>query len=111
MTQKITKQNVFEILFLHSKPVKMLTALKRDDIVNATMVAKHVDCTYSHTVKVLEQFKDMGLVKFDKKGRVKLIKLTDTGTEVAHDFEGLTRKFDKIKVPEMESIIAKIGKK
>ncbi len=107
---KNKKENEFDILFLHSKPVKMLVSLKSNDIINATQVAKAVDCTYSHTVKVLEMFKDYGLVKFDKKGRIKVVKLTDVGTDIAHDFEGLRRKFIKIKIPERDLATEKLKK-
>jgi len=101
---KIKKENEFEMLFFHSKPVKMLVSLKSDDVINATHVSKEVNCTYSHTVKVLEMFKDYGLVKFDKKGRIKVVKLTDVGMDIAHEFEGLARKFSKIKVPELAAL-------
>jgi len=90
------QRNHFENLFLHSKPVQMLMSLRHEGVRYATQVSKHVDCTYSHTVKVLDNFKRLGLVTFDKKGRVKLVKLTDHGTEIAHDFEGLKRKFGRI---------------
>ena len=90
------EKNVFEKLFLHPKPVKMLTILKNDDIQYATQVSKVVDCTYSHTVKVLEMFKKLGLVVFEKKGRIKLVRLTDEGMDIAHDFEGIRRKFVKM---------------
>lgn len=90
------QKNVFEILFLHPKPVKMLTSLKSEDIKYATQVSKAVDCTYSHTVKVLDMFKKLGLVAFEKKGRIKIVKLTDSGLDVAHDFEGIRRKFLKM---------------
>ena len=93
--QKMQK-NVFEKLFLHPKPVKMLTMLKNDDVQYATQVSKVVDCTYSHTVKVLEMFKNLGLVVFEKKGRIKLVRLTDEGMDIAHDFEGIRRKFMKM---------------
>ena len=100
--RKIQK-NVFEKLFLHPKPVKMLTSLKKEDIQYATQVSKVVDCTYSHTVKVLDMFKKMGLVVFEKKGRIKLVRLTEEGQDVAHDFEGIRRKFlkmaKKVKIP------------
>jgi predicted transcriptional regulator len=89
-------RNVFDNLFLHSKPVKMLIALRSDSVRYATQVSKTVDCTYSHTVKVLELFSRLGLVNFDKKGRIKLIKLTPDGEEIAHDFEGLRKKFSRI---------------
>jgi len=93
---KKPNKNVFKNLFLHPKPVEMLRVLKLDDIQYATQVSKAVDCTYSHTVKVLETFKRLGLVVFEKKGRIKLVRLTDDGQDVAHDFEGLTRKFNKL---------------
>ena len=85
-----------ENVFLHTKPVKMLTVLKGDDVRYATQVSKSVDCTYSHTVKILEMFRKMGLVTFEKKGRVKIIKLTDHGKEVATNFEGVRMKFKSI---------------
>ena len=93
--EKIEK-NIFEKLFLHPKPVKMLVVLKREDIQYATQVSKVVDCTYSHTVKVLDMFKKLGLVVFEKKGRIKLVKLTEEGLDVAEDFEGIRRKFLKM---------------
>jgi len=110
MTPKNKTDNKFDNLFLHSKPVKMLVSLKSDSVRYATQVAKTVDCTYSHTVKVLENFKKLGLVKFDKKGRIKLIKLTPEGTEIAHDFEGLRRKFGRFKVLDKEAMSEKVKK-
>lgn len=96
MALKEPKKNVFELLFLHPKPVKMLTSLKNEDVQYATQVSKVVDCTYSHTVKVLDMFKRLGLVQFEKKGRIKIVRLTDYGVDIAHDFEGLRRKFFKL---------------
>ena len=110
MPAKKKIDNKFDNLFLHSKPVKMLVSLKSDSVRYATQVAKTVDCTYSHTVKVLENFKNLGLVKFDKKGRIKMIKLTPEGTEIAHDFEGLRRKFDRIRLPDKDVIAQKVKK-
>lgn len=89
------QKNAFEILFLHPKPVKMLTSLKKEDIKYATQVSKEVDCTYSHTVKVLEMFKELGLVVFEKKGRIKIVRLTEEGLDIAEDFDGIRRKFGK----------------
>lgn len=98
------QKNFFELLFLHPKPVKMLTSLKNDEIKYATQVSKAVDCTYSHTVKVLENFRRLGLVVFEKKGRIKIVRLTEDGLDIAHDFEGIRRKFGKMhkKVKEVE---------
>ena len=96
MNMKNPEREIVEATFLHPKPVRMLTVLKGDDVKYATQVSKAVDCTYSHTVKTLEMFRKMGLVTFEKKGRVKLIKLTSDGHDVAHDFEGIRRKFHRI---------------
>lgn len=93
---KDAAKEYFEGLFLHSKPVKMLVSLKSDTVRYATQVAKSVDCTYSHTVKVLDQFRSLGLVQFEKKGRIKLVKLTNDGLDIAHDFEGIRRKFSRL---------------
>lgn len=78
------------------KPVKLLTALKSGPKY-ATILSKEVDCTYSHTVKLLDQFKIYGLVDFEKKGRIKIIKLTEDGQELAHSIEGSMMKLSKLK--------------
>jgi predicted transcriptional regulator len=48
-----------------------------------SILAKEVDCTYSHAVKILQTLEDLRLVVFEKKGRIKIIKLTKKGKEVA----------------------------
>lgn len=88
----------FKEMFLQEKPAKMLVFLKEGDEANyATEVSKGIDCTYSHTIKVLDQFEDKGLVEFTKEGRIKLIELTERGEDIAHDLEGLMRKFERSK--------------
>lgn len=90
-------KNEMNRLFLREKPANMLIAIKNNkDPVYATQVSKAVDCTYSHTVKILDAFKKLNLVEFEKMGRVKVIRLTEDGLEIAHDLEGLTRKFVRI---------------
>jgi DNA-binding MarR family transcriptional regulator len=78
------------------KPVKILISLKSGPKY-ATILSKEVDCTYSHTVKLLDQFKLYGLVEFEKKGRIKIIKLTEDGQELAHSIEGSMMKLSKLK--------------
>ncbi len=93
---KKEQKNNYKELFFKFKPVEMLVFLKKGmGPKYATQVSKGVDCTYSHTIKVLEKFKDLGLVIFKKKGRIKMIQLTPNGEEIAHDFEGLGRKFER----------------
>jgi DNA-binding MarR family transcriptional regulator len=79
-------------IFFRRKPALMLVALKR--IARArygSILAKEVDCTYSHAVKILQNLEKLGLVVFEKKGRIKLIKLTKRGQEVADDIEDIKR--------------------
>ena len=95
---------------MHSKPVRMLTSLKKDSVQYATQVSKEVDCTYSHTVKVLDQFQKLGLVEFEKKGRIKLVRLTDDGMDMAHHFETINRSFSKV-AENVKEIPVEKGKK
>jgi len=77
-------------IFFRRKPALMLVALKR--IARArygSILAKEVDCTYSHAVKILQQLEKLGLVVFEKKGRIKLIKLTKRGQEIADNIENV----------------------
>ena len=79
-------------IFFRRKPALMLVALKR--IARArygSILAKEVDCTYSHAVKILQNLEKLGLVIFEKKGRIKLIKLTKRGQEVADSIENIKR--------------------
>ena len=86
-----------EYLFLRKKPVKLLISVKMGDAKYVSILAKETDCTYSHTVKLLEIFREMGLVSFDKSGRTKYVKLTKDGEELAERFEEVLRKFSKMR--------------
>jgi DNA-binding MarR family transcriptional regulator len=75
-------------IFFRKKPALMLIALKR--LAKArygSILAKEIDCTYSHAVKILQNLEKLNLVSFEKKGRIKLIKLTDKGAEIAGNIE------------------------
>ena len=75
-------------IFFRRKPALMMVALKKVSRARyGSMLAKEVDCTYSHAVKILQGLEKMGLVTFKKKGRIKLIKLTKKGIEVADHIE------------------------
>ena len=77
------KKEIFEVFF-RRKPAMILVALKKN-LKNryGSILAKEVDCTYSHTVKILQEMESAGLVGFEKQGRIKIIQLTDTGTKIA----------------------------
>ena len=77
------KKDIFEVFF-RRKPAMILVALKKN-LRNryGSVLAKEVDCTYSHTVKILQEMEKAGLVGFEKQGRIKVIQLTDNGNKIA----------------------------
>jgi len=79
-------------IFFRRKPALMLIALKKISRVRyGSLLAKEVDCTYSHAVKILQILEKLALVVFEKKGRIKLIKLTKKGEEIADNIENIKR--------------------
>src|SRR4030065_2479660 len=93
-----SQNRILEALFLREKPARILMGLKtgKDKPVYATILAKESDCTYSHTIKILNAFKNLGIVKFDKQGRIKMVMLTDDGWDIAHNVEAMIKKFSQI---------------
>lgn len=86
-----------EELFLRKKPIRLLMNIKLGNTKYVSVLAKETDCTYSHTVKLLEIFRVLGLVDFEKTGRIKFVKLTQDGLDLAADFENVLRKFSKLR--------------
>lgn len=79
-------------LFFRRKPALMLIALKKVNKAKyGSILAKEVDCTYSHAVKILQTLEKLGLVVFDKQGRIKIIKLTKKGRDVAEHIESIRK--------------------
>jgi len=77
------EKKIFGVIF-REKPALMLITLKNSKSqIYATSLAKVVDCTYSHVVKILQEMEKAELVKFDKHGRLKLLALTKKGSEIA----------------------------
>jgi DNA-binding MarR family transcriptional regulator len=76
-------KKIFKILF-REKPSMMLVELRNaKSEIYASSLAKHVDCTYSHVVKILQEMEKEGLIKFERQGRLKLLTLTKKGECVA----------------------------
>lgn len=61
----------------------LIHLLRKNGEVYASSLAKQVDCTYSHVVKVLQDMQNAGLVTFEKRGRLKVLILTKKGVEIA----------------------------
>ena len=97
----MANKGIFNVFF-REKPAMMLIELNRvrkenakEEVkgakveVYASSIAKTVDCTYSHVVKILQEMQKAGLVNLEKQGRLKLVTLTKTGQEVADKVESI----------------------
>lgn len=89
------KANKLDDMFLHSKPVNILVSMRAGKKY-ASILSKEVDCTYSHTVRILQQMNKLSLVNFDKKGRIKMVELTSLGEEIAQFLDQLKKSFQKL---------------
>jgi len=79
-------------VFFRRKPALMLVSLKKNTRMRyGSVLAKEVDCTYSHAVKILQTLEELKLVDFEKRGRIKIIKLTKKGREVADAIENIQK--------------------
>jgi predicted transcriptional regulator len=82
----IDKQ-IFDVFF-REKPAMMLVELKNaSSQVYASVLAKQIDCTYSHVVKILQEMQKADLINFRKEGRLKLLELTRKGKDIATHIE------------------------
>lgn len=80
-------KDIFEVFF-RSKPAMILVALRKHNLNKyGSVLAKEVDCTYSHAVKILQEMEKAKLVTFEKQGRIKTIALTEGGERVAEHIE------------------------
>ena len=76
--------------FFREKPAMMLVNLRNSkNGVYASSLAKSVDCTYSHVVKILQEMEKAGLINFEKQGRLKLLSLTQKGSEIADHMDNI----------------------
>ena len=83
------KKQIFEVFF-REKPAMMLVKLKNaNSQVYASVLAKQIDCTYSHVVKILQEMQKADLINFKKEGRLKLLELTQKGRDIAQNIESI----------------------
>ncbi|MFT4326074.1 MAG: hypothetical protein ACMXYK_01080 [Candidatus Woesearchaeota archaeon] len=76
-------EDLFNVFF-RDKPARLLLALRNaKKEVYASTIAKEIDCTYSHVVKILQEMEAGKLITFNKTGRLKLLALTKKGEQIA----------------------------
>ena len=89
MIKNNRNKEIFDVFF-REKPAMMLVELKNADAtVYASVLAKQIDCTYSHVVKILQEMQKADLINFKKEGRLKLLELTKKGREIASNIESI----------------------
>jgi len=87
-----------EDLFINEKPVKTLITIRRNrDEIYCNKISKKVDTTYAHTVRIISRLEEKDLITTHKKGRKKIIELTEKGEKYAETFQRLQELFDKEK--------------
>ena len=84
--------------FLQEKPCRVLYAIQNleESERYATNISKMVETTYAHTVKIVSDFEDLGLIRSEKEGRTKLLTLTEDGEELADAVGNLYDTFEDL---------------
>ena len=86
-----------ENIFLHEKPAKLLVKIKEGHGNKyASILAKEVDCTYSHCIRILQELEKKELILFKKEGRIKMISMTKFGEDVAFALENVFRLLERL---------------
>jgi predicted transcriptional regulator len=71
-------------IFLKEKPAKALVAIRRSrNDIYSRKVSQNIDCTYAHTVKIISNMNEAGLLRSQKTGRKKILQLTSKGERYA----------------------------
>ncbi len=79
--------NQRKAFFLKEKPVKALITIRRNrEEIYGSIISKKIDTTYAHTIKILGEMENEGLIKSEKDGRKKVLKLTNEGKDCADKF-------------------------
>lgn len=80
-------KKIFGVFFREKPAMMLVTLLNSQQEQYASSLAKLVDCTYSHIVKILNEMHKADLVSFKKQGRLKVLNLTRKGEDVAKSIE------------------------
>ncbi|MBU5682224.1 MAG: hypothetical protein KQA34_00680 [Candidatus Aenigmarchaeota archaeon] len=77
----MAKKSFAEVLF-KDKPLKVLLVLSDGIPKNITQIYKKVRTTYSHTLNILKNFYELGIIEFEKVGRNKVVRLSKKGEKI-----------------------------
>jgi DNA-binding MarR family transcriptional regulator len=81
--------------FVNVKSAKILVSLSNPTTDNyASKISSNVDCTYSHTVRIIQKFEDRGLLESEREGRKRVVQLTEDGRDIAQAMGELIHVLD-----------------
>lgn len=87
-------------LFLKEKPVRAIITIRRyRGEVYCSLVSKKIDTTYAHTVKILSKLEEGDMIESEKKGRKKILTLTEKGEDYAEKLSDIMESFKKNSEP------------
>ena len=85
----VRNKKIFSVFFREKPAMMLVRLLNSQQEQYASSLAKVVDCTYSHIVKILNEMQKAELITFQKEGRLKVLKLTRKGEEIAKSIDGI----------------------
>lgn len=90
--------------FLKKKPSLIIIVLK-DESTNwyPSKIARYCGASYVYTTKLIDEIKKLDLVRVEKKGKYKSIRLTEKGKVIAGLLEEVKNRFE-IKTEEKKQI-------
>lgn len=90
-------------LLLKDKQVRILSALmNRDREWHLTDLARETGVTYVHISKFIKRCEESGLIDSDRRGRVKILVLTELGQDIARSAIGMLEKINSVEKPQAQ---------
>lgn len=83
-----------ERLLLKEKPCQALLAILELDQAYASLISKRIDSTFAHTLRILSQLEQAGLVYTRTEGRVRYVELTGPGKRAAEALRMLRKAIE-----------------
>ena len=74
---------------LNEKPCRLLVAVGKRSEPFGKEISKEIDSTYSHTLRTVDRFEELGLISRERRGRKMVLSLTEDGEAVADALENL----------------------
>jgi len=98
---------VMKRFVLKQKPVAVILCLKEaQEQWYPSKLAKYSGCSYVYVTGWLAELEKAGWVKFEKKGRLKSVSLTEQGRVIASLLDELVKKMQTEKKPEEKKVDA-----